>query len=182
MTLRDGAYVYDQIWMEPWQCTIKNDIYYIRLDTQYTTRTAIFTCLSLTPDEAGCQNGGFPDGTGNCTCPPGFEGDNCNKILCYNGGEPTDSNTCTCDPLYTGPHCDTVTFSCQKQPEEPVYSSLLDTLILVIDKSTAGKENIISTLQKSIKNIPTVFQQFILVVYYASPTSGDGKNEVLYNL
>ncbi|KAE9556525.1 hypothetical protein FO519_000219 [Halicephalobus sp. NKZ332] len=157
---------YDQIWMSNWQCTGQNDIYYIQLDTPGVTRTNVFTCFSESSGSIECQNGGEPDGKGNCTCPPGYTGDNCNEIVCYNGGNTTDANTCVCDSLYTGPHCDTATFKCQRQPKEPVYSTIMDTLILVIDRG--ANPGIIQAMKDTIHTIPSVFQQFILVTYYSA--------------
>ena len=166
MNLRDSStFFYNQIWEDKWQCTIPNGIYYFRIDTPEATRTTTFTCFSLTPNDPGCQNGGIPNIAGNCTCPPGYEGDYCDKITCYNGGEPTDANTCECPSFYTGPHCDIANFTCQRQPKEPVYSTLFDTLILVVDISTTY-DDIIGGLQKSANDIPEVFQQFILATSY----------------
>ena len=92
-----------------WQCATSQQIYYVTLNTENTTFTGIFTCYeggsSGGPDSGGCQNGGVSNGA-NCTCPPGFKGDNCDKPECYNGGTITTADTCECTPYYDGEHCE----------------------------------------------------------------------------
>uniref|UniRef100_A0A914YIR6 Uncharacterized protein n=1 Tax=Panagrolaimus superbus TaxID=310955 RepID=A0A914YIR6_9BILA len=153
-----------------WQCSIPNQLYYITFDTSDRTHTEMFPCVSNGGSDTGnCQNGGQPDGNGNCVCPPGFMGPNCGDPVCYNGGTIQIDNTCRCSDYYTGEHCENALFSCQKDIPFPRFTSLLETFVLVVDLNLAPLPSI------KPEDIPSVFQQYILVSAYQA----NGQDEAL---
>ena len=63
---------------------------------------------------SACQNGGTCTGINSCTCPPGWEGQQCQTQVslcqakpCQNGGTCTGANQCQCAPGWTGAQCQT---------------------------------------------------------------------------
>lgn len=57
----------------------------------------------------GCQNGGVinPSDNTTCFCPPGYNGNFCEKLVCWNGGTPLNIGFCQCGPGFVGTHCET---------------------------------------------------------------------------
>jgi hypothetical protein len=159
-----------------WQCSIPNQLYYITLDTLDRTHTALFPCVTDGNSNTGdCQNGGKPDGNGNCICPPGFMGPNCNVPVCYNGGTIQTDSTCRCSEYYTGEHCENALFSCQKDIPFPRFTSIIETFVLVIDL------NLLPITLPQLEDIPSVFQQYILVSAYQVNGQDEAKVQVFNN-
>ncbi|KAL5008933.1 hypothetical protein ScPMuIL_014514 [Solemya velum] len=83
-------------------------------------------CTHYSPclNGATCMNTG--EGSYTCSCPPGFEGtncevetDDCQHQPCLNGGKCEDVGSayqCKCPSGYSGRRCDTLAQSCQNSP------------------------------------------------------------------
>uniref|UniRef100_A0A914VD44 EGF-like domain-containing protein n=1 Tax=Plectus sambesii TaxID=2011161 RepID=A0A914VD44_9BILA len=106
-----------------------------------------------------CQNGGFLNDSGNCSCPNYFNGMTCSTSLCMNGGylsDNTDDSYCQCPPGYIGVHCETELCKSSMRASGPLnaFSRKTTFSLIVHNRLDTLGQSAVSLLQRALNSSP----------------------------